>query len=333
MKRILIAAAFLGLATYSANAQQQGLYSNFLLNGYIFNPALAGIEDHLDLKTSFRRQWMNLPASPTTMYASLHGAINQADLNKEELGSLPMRGASTIKFKNIQPLKIRHGVGGFFLNDRAGLITRNTISLGYSIHLPLNHTYYLAIGANVGAHFFSLGKPNLREQNDDAFAGSQNMGTIPDVQSGMYLYSNKLQIGISGTQLVANRFSFAKNNQSVASNTLTRHYFATASYKIPLDPDFDLLPVGIVRYTEASPLSYEGGAKIRYRNTFWAGGTYRLGDAATGMVGFSLFNFVDLCYAFDFTTTQIQNTSKGTHEIVLGLRLNNKKPNSSLKVW
>lgn len=333
MKKIALIATLLGLATYTAKAQQQGLYSNFLLNSYIYNPALAGVEDHLDLKTSFRRQWLNLPGSPTTMYASLHGAINQADLNKEELGSLPMRGASTIKFKNVQPLKIRHGVGGFFLNDKAGLITRNTISLGYSIHLPLNHTYYLAVGANVGAHFFNLGKPNLRDEGDDAFAGSQNMGTIPDFQAGVYFYSNRLQIGLSGTQLVGNRFSFAKDNKTVANNALTRHVYATASYGIPLDPDFDLLPVGIVRYTEASPLSLEGGAKIRYRNTFWAGGTYRFGDAATGMVGFSLYRFVDLCYAFDFTTTQLQNTSKGTHEIVLGIRLNNKKPNSSLKVW
>lgn len=269
-KHIILLALSIGVFGL-ANAQQQGLYSNFLLNGYIYNPALAGIEDHLDAKTSFRRQWVNLPGSPTSMYASLHGAINQRDLNKEELGSLPMRGASTIKFKNIQPKKMRHGVGGYFLNDKAGLITRNTISLGYSAHIPLNQSYYLAAGANLGAHFFSLGTPTLREQNDDAFAGSQNLGVVPDLQVGLYLYSDKLQLGLSGTQLVGNRMSFAKNNQSVSYNNLTRHFFATVSYSIPLDPDFDLLPVGIVRYTENSPLSYEGGVKIRYRNTFWAG--------------------------------------------------------------
>lgn len=331
-KHIIFSALVFGLCGV-AFGQQQGLYSNFLLNGYIYNPALAGIEDHLDGKTSFRRQWMNLAGSPTTMYASLHGAVNQKDLNKEELGSLPMRGASTIKFKNVQPKKMRHGVGGFFLNDKAGLLTKNTISLGYSCHIPLNQTYYLAAGANFGAHFFSLGSPSLREQNDDAFAGSQNIGIVPDIQMGLYLYSDNLQVGLSGTQLVANTMSFAKNNKSVSYNTLTRHLFGTLSYRIPLDPDFDLLPVGIVRYTDNSPLSFEGGAKIRYRNTFWAGATYRHNDAICGMLGFSMYKFIDLCYAFDFTTSTIQTTSVGTHEIVLGLRLNNKKPNSSLKVW
>jgi type IX secretion system PorP/SprF family membrane protein len=314
-------------------AQQQGLYSNFLLNSYLYNPAIAGAEDHLDLKTSFRRQWLNLPGSPTTMAASLHGAVNQRDLNKEELGSLPMRGASTIKFKNIAPMKIRHGVGGYFLNDKAGLINRNTISLGYAIHLPLSHKYYLSVGANVGAHFFNLDNPSLRDQGDDAFQGSQSFGVLPDAQFGLYLYSDRLQVGLSGTQLVANRMSFAANNKAVSYNNLTRHFFGTLTYRISLDADFDLLPVGIVRYTENSPFSLEGGAKIRYKNTFWAGGTYRYGDAATGMVGMSLYRFVDLSYAFDFTTTQIQKSSTGTHEIVLGFRFNNKKPNSSLKVW
>jgi type IX secretion system PorP/SprF family membrane protein len=331
-KQLFLIALFFGVNGLSI-AQQQGLYSNFLLNGYIYNPALAGIEDHLDAKTSFRRQWINLPGSPTTMYASLHGAVNQKDLNKEELGSLPMRGASTIKFKNIQPKKMRHGVGGYFLNDKAGLITRNTINLGYSCHIPLNQTYYLAAGANLGAHFFSLGTPTLREQNDDAFTGSQNLGVLPDVQVGLFLYSDNLQLGLSGSQLAGNRVSFAKNNKSVSYNNLTRHFFATASYRIPLDQDFDLLPVGIIRYTENSPISYEGGAKIRYLNTFWAGATYRYGDAVSGMLGFSMYKFIDLCYAFDFTTSNIQSTSVGTHEIVLGLRLNNKKPNSSLRVW
>jgi len=333
MKKIIAFAALIGLGSFGVKAQQQGLYSNFLLNGYMYNPALAGIEDHLDLKASFRRQWMNLPGSPTTMYASLHGAINQRDLNKEELGSLPMRGASTIKFKNIAPKKMRHGVGGFILNDQAALITRNTVSLGYACHIPLNQKYYLSLGANAGAHFFNLGNPTLRDQQDDAFAGSQSLGIFPDIQAGLYLYSDNLQIGLSGTQLIANAMSFAENNKSVSYNNLTRHFYGTISYRIPLDPDFDLLPVGIVRYTDNSPFSLEGGGKIRYRNTFWAGATYRHGDAACGMVGFSMYKFVDLCYAFDFTTTQIQNSSVGTHEIVLGIRLNNKKPNASMKVW
>jgi type IX secretion system PorP/SprF family membrane protein len=332
MKRIVIAFASTLLVS-GAFAQQQGLYSSFLLNGFVYNPAIAGVEDHIDLRTSYRKQWVSVPGSPTTMYASVHAAANQRDLNREELGSLPMRGSSSIKFKYEAPKKIRHGVGGFVMNDKAGLISRNIISMGYSVHLPLNQKYYLAVGAAATAHTFSLERPVLRDQGDDAFAGNLNFGTLPDFQAGLYFYSDRLQIGLSGTQLAAPRMSFAQNNKDVQFNTLTRHYYGTATYRIGLDPDFDLLPVGIIRYTGNSPLSMEGGVKIRYKNTFWAGGTYRYGDAFSGMVGMSMFNMLNLCYAFDFTTSKLQTNSTGTHEIVLGLQLNNKKPNSSLKVW
>ncbi len=332
MKKNLIILFFIGFGCLSAHAQQQTLFSNYLLNGYIFNPALAGIEDHLDVRTSFRKQWVNMPG-PTTMYASLNGAINQKDLNKEELGSLPMRGASTIKFKNVAPKKIRHGLGGFFLADKFGSITRNQFNVGYAIHLPLNQKYYLAFGMGLGGNLFRLDNVNLRDKGDDAFNGSQNLSALPDLQSGIYFYSDRLQIGFSSTQMVANNFSFAKLNRNLAYNNLFRHYFGTISYAIPLDQDFDILPVGIIRFTENSPLSWEGGAKIRYQNTFWAGGSYRHKSAIIGMVGFSLSNWIDLAYAFDFATNDIQFSSNGSHEVVLGLRLYNKKPNSSLKVW
>lgn len=333
MKRLIVTAAALLSGISLSFAQQQSLYSSFLLNGFVYNPALAGVEDHLDVKTSYRKQWLNVPGSPTTMYASIHGAVNQRELNREELGSLPMRGSSTIKFKYEAPKKIRHGVGGFVMNDRAGLIQRNSISLGYSVHLPLGQKYYLAIGAAALAHTYSLERPLLRDQGDDAFAGNLRFGTMPDAQAGIYFYSDRLQLGLSATQLTQSRLSFARNNKDVAFNTINRHFYATGSYRIGLDSDFDLLPVGIIRYTANTPLSLEGGGKIRYRNTFWAGATYRYGDAVSGMVGFSLYKMLELCYAFDFTTSKIQSNSTGTHEIVLGLRLNNKKPDSRIKVW
>jgi type IX secretion system PorP/SprF family membrane protein len=332
MKKRLLTLVFASLLSWMAKAQQQGLFSNYLLNGYIYNPALAGIEDHLDVRTSYRKQWLNLPG-PTTMYASINGAVNQKDLNKEELGSLPMRGASTIKFKNVAPKKIRHGVGGFFLNDQAGLLTRNQFNVGYAIHLPLSQQYYLAFGLGFGANLFSLGSPNLRDEGDDAFAGSQNISAFPDLQAGLYFYSDRLQIGISSTQMIANNMSFAKFNKDLSFNSLTRHFFGTLSYAIPLDQDFDLLPVGILRYTQNSPLSWEGGLKIRYQNTFWAGGSYRHQSAIVGMVGLSLSKWIDLAYAYDFATNDIQSSNIGSHEVVLGVRLYNKKPNSSLRVW
>lgn len=319
----------------AAFGQQQSLYSNYMINNFVNNPALAGIEDYIDTKFSFRRQWINVNGSPITSYASVHGAINQGDLNKDELGSLPMRGASTIRFKTVVPKKMRHGLGGFFMNDRLANLNRNAFYAGYAAHLPLNQKWYLALGANLGAAFYNLntGNIDLRTKDDPAFA-NRNISTIPDLNFGLYLYSDKLQIGLAGNQLVGNKLSFRSDGVSGFDANLTRHFYGTATYRIPIDLDFDFLPNTMVRYTtNGAPLSVDAGAKFRYRNTFWAGVNYRYLSDVVGLVGFNLYKFIDLSYAFDFNTSKIATNSTGTHEIVVGLRLNNKKPNIAPKIW
>jgi type IX secretion system PorP/SprF family membrane protein len=334
MKRILALIFSVGFSV-AALAQQQPLYSNYMLNNFINNPALAGIEDYMDTKASFRRQWTNIPGSPTTAFVSAHAALNQADLNKEELGSLPMRGASTIRFKTVAPKKIRHGVGGFVINDNAANITNNSVFMGYSIHLPLNQTWYLATGLNVGARFFRLNNSNIELRNpaDAAFAGT-NIPAIPDMNFGLMLYTERLYFGASTSQVFANNFSFVRDASIYKSAELTRHFYGTISYQLPIDVDFDFMPNAMVRYTtNGAPPSVDVGGKIRYQKTFWAGASYRWNSAVAGLVGFNLYKTLDLAYAFDFTTTALNVGNVGTHEVVLGIRLNNKKATSAPKIW
>ena len=40
-----------------AEAQQRPYYTQYILNNYIINPAVAGIENYWDVKMSHRLQW------------------------------------------------------------------------------------------------------------------------------------------------------------------------------------------------------------------------------------------------------------------------------------
>ncbi len=46
-----------------ASAQQQPYYTQYILNNFILNPALAGIENYWDFKVSYRNQWVGLQGS------------------------------------------------------------------------------------------------------------------------------------------------------------------------------------------------------------------------------------------------------------------------------
>ena len=67
------------LSVQLAFAQQRPHYTQYILNNYILNPALSGIENYTDLKISGRDQWVGLNGAPQTAYISLHSPIGKKD--------------------------------------------------------------------------------------------------------------------------------------------------------------------------------------------------------------------------------------------------------------
>ena len=56
-------------------AQQRPQYSQYLLNSYLLNPALSGIENYTDVKLGYRQQWAGLQDAPKTAFVSAHWAL------------------------------------------------------------------------------------------------------------------------------------------------------------------------------------------------------------------------------------------------------------------
>ena len=61
------------LIVVKACAQQQPYYTQYILNNFILNPALAGIENYWDVKASHRHQWVGLDGAPVTTYITIRG--------------------------------------------------------------------------------------------------------------------------------------------------------------------------------------------------------------------------------------------------------------------
>ena len=67
------------LAIAFAFAQQRPHYTQYILNNYILNPALSGIENYTDVKLSARDQWVGLNGAPQTFYFTIQGPIGKKD--------------------------------------------------------------------------------------------------------------------------------------------------------------------------------------------------------------------------------------------------------------
>src|SRR5690348_11304459 len=125
MKKIIGLTGFL-LLMQLCFAQQRPQYTQYILNNYILNPALSGIENYADVKISSRDQWIGLNGAPRTMYLTFHAPIGKKDY-KTSATSFQVPGENPRGknyWENYTASEPHHGIGFSIVNDATGLYNR-----------------------------------------------------------------------------------------------------------------------------------------------------------------------------------------------------------------
>ena len=78
IRKVFINIFFLTV-TINILSQQKPHYTQYVLNQYIINPAISGIENYVDMKVSARDQWVGLAGAPKTAYFTSHAPIGKKD--------------------------------------------------------------------------------------------------------------------------------------------------------------------------------------------------------------------------------------------------------------
>ncbi len=84
------------------------------------------------------------------------------------------------------------------------------------------------------------------------------------------------------------------------------------------------MPSILVKEINPVPVTFDVNAKISFRDVFWVGGSYRRDDSFGVLAGFNISSSINVGYSYDITTSALNTVSNGTHEIVIGLLLNNR---------
>ena len=63
-----------------ANAQQLPQFTQYMINDYVFNPAIAGIENNYQMKTNIRNQWIGVVDAPRTTVLSIYGKHGESNV-------------------------------------------------------------------------------------------------------------------------------------------------------------------------------------------------------------------------------------------------------------
>lgn len=329
---------FLMLISLALKAQQKPQYTQYILNNYIVNPALSGIENYIDVKAGYRQQWSGIENAPETKYFTVHMPIGKSD-DRLSSTSFAMAGENPLGYSyrdEYMAAEPHHGVGLMTVIDETGPLSQSTVNLTYAYHLGLSARTNLSVGIGAGLSKWKLTTENLIVENeaDPAITGAALNKIVPDLSAGLWLYSASYFFGVSVQQLLPQRFSFTSDSNRDTLSTTSPHYFATAGYRFWLNDDITVIPSIMLNGTKPSPLVFNFNARISFRDKFWLGAAFRKNDAISAMLGFNLSSLLNVGYAYDFTSSALNTVSRGTHEIVLGLTLNNRyKVTCPQKLW
>jgi type IX secretion system PorP/SprF family membrane protein len=329
MKKILYLFIFFVLSIQAVTAQQLPQYSQYVFNNYLLNPAVTGIENYTDLKIGYRSQWTGLEGAPVTSYLSVNTPIGrnfiQGDATAFSAGN-DINPSSRLYTQNYQAAEPHHGIGFMVVTDKAGPITQTNINATYAYHLGLTDRLNLSLGVAAGLNHISLNTSQitLATALDPAITNGENSQWKPDLGAGLWLYSSTYYLGLSAQQLLPQNLYFSTSNTAVNQSKTVPHYFLTGGFKLFLSDDLTLLPSFLVKKIDPVPLTYDVNMKVSFQDKFWLGGAYRRSDSFGILAGFNLSSFLNVGYSYDITTSSLNTVSNGTHEIVLGLLLNNR---------
>ncbi len=301
-----------------AKSQNEITYSQYMFNNLLVNPAYAGYKEDINVNLLSRNQWVGIKGAPTTQSLIADGAF--------------------FHNKNV-------GLGLTVLNDRIGIQGQTAIMANYAYRLPVGQQGRLSFGVGVGAVQFSLNsdKAIISDQTDATFIGTQNY-LSPDAKLGIHYSDDVFYAGLSANNLLTTALN--KNNQRAAFVILPPvHMFLTFGAIINVNESIKMKPSLMLRDDPQSMGNFDVNASFLFKDVLWLGGSYRMGvdmwkktnslnatfqqNSLVGLVEVFVAKQFRIGYAYDYSLSDLNSYSSGSHEISLGFTLGNKNYRSN----
>ena len=292
-------------------AQQLPVNSQYTINKYLINPAVAGHEGYTEFNLSAREQWIGMKDSPKTHAFSF---------NTRVLPDSYINRILYIRRKKLQPSRIsKVGLGGYVFNDRTGLVSRTGLRFTYAYHINIKEGQ-LSFGLSGNLYPFKLDQQDFRsyEQDDPLLTNANYTAIIPDADAGVYYSDENMYSGFSVAYLLQSSFTFG--NQGFENYRLRRHYYMMGGYKYKRIEDFIIEPNILIKVSESPRFQMDLGVKINNLERYWGGLAYRTGGTLVFMGGVRVDKFY-FGYSFDLALTSLIKHSYGSHEFILALKL------------
>lgn len=312
MRRLAFILLLLSLTVNLTFGQQLPLFSQYLYNKFLINPAVAGSDGYTSVNLTAREQWVGYYGAPRTFSFSV-----QTRMLKKSF----MLKQTHVKRDIYRPKSDgKVGFGGYVFSDKNGLVQRTGFQLSYAYHMWIQNSTQLSMGLALTGYYYKINEKeiNFEDPNEPWLNNNLRRGMfVPDATFGVYLLNARYSLGFSADQLFQASAKIANN--AYKDFKMSRQYYLFGSYDFRAGNSALLQPAFLLKMSEQFKPQADIGVTYIYNQDFWGGLAYRTSGALIATLGVKYEN-IFIGYAFDFTFQEIQKVTKGTHEITFALK-------------
>ena len=290
---ILLVLLTSGLMT--VQAQQDPQYTQYMYNTQVVNPGYVGSKEALSFGLLLRKQWVSVEGSPQT-------------------------GTFTID----SPLGFNEnmGLGLTVVSDAIGPAVETSMTIDYSYTINTSDIGKLAFGLKAGVNLLDVDftKLNIADANDPRFQNNIDKKTQPQIGAGVYYHTNKFYAGLSVPNFLrTTHFDEGSLANSTVDSTPREnmHYFFITGYVFDINENLKLKPTFLAKVVSGAPGQADISLNALMYEKFTLGVAYRWSAALSAMAGFQVSDGLFIGLGYDYETTDIQQYSDGSFEVML----------------
>lgn len=269
------------------------VYSQYLQNGLVINPAYAGTRGAMSAFMSYRMQWIGTKGSPLLQSLSVHSPMKNDKVSLGLLARFMQYGVtktSSVYADYAYAIRFREG----------------RLSFGLQGGLDISNTDYSGI--------------LLFDQDDPVFEDNNKAYVLPNIGAGVYYFTGRYFAGLAIP-------SFLSYRRSSGGSTHLYHSFGEYSFVasggavFDLTADIKLKPSLLFDYSlrRTRKLNqFDLNLNIIYADMFWGGLSWRVPEqVVVAIFQVQMNQQIMAGISYDYPAGRMNSFSKGSTEFTL----------------
>ena len=294
MKKIILFPIFVLMAGFLFG-QDEAIYTHYIINPLLVNPAHAGFPENHRVQMNVRSQWVGFPGSPRTYGITYGGPIGKT-----------------------------LGLGLAVHSDNVAALSKYRIQMNYAFRYTIND-FKIAGGFSTefqNTRLASAGLTNeqIFDQDDQLIDQAVNGIRVFDASLGFFgTYKERTFAGVSFPNLVSARLDDIVTESQGGS--LFKDFVFMLGHDFEVDQyDFTIQPSIMMMNVRDVPFGLDFNLKATFLDRkLTAGLLYHAGRLnGLGVLLGTKLQIFELYYSYDVSFQQFQSYNGGSHEVTIG---------------